>query len=227
MDRLSGALEAREFEVVRRGGYDPAQVDAFMARIAREAFELEKELAVAHGKIHGLERRVEESRDAEQAVGVAFLAAADAKHNLIEDASKRAEEILERARREAASLDEPRRQLEARERAAAALLAEVEQARASADAEADQLLAAARRQAERIVAEARSDALAAIEESRKEAEDWIQQTKAEHQRVVLMLRGLKAAVRDMLDGAARSSDPIRVVLAETAQPAPTSVELPT
>lgn len=227
MEPLSSATEAREFEIVRKGGYDQDQVDAFMVRVAQLALELEEQLNAAHSKIHSLERQIGETKGAEQSVGKAFIAAADAKHHLIEDAERRARDIVEKALSRADDLQAPRRELDARRRRVDEMLAEAERTRDAVDAEADGLLEAARRQADRIVSEARRDALAAIDESKKEAEDWVRQAHAEHQRVALMLRGLKAAVRDMLDTAAGEHEAIKVVLAEEVEAADTSVRLPT
>ena len=227
MQPLSSATEAREFEIVRKGGYEPEQVDRFMARVARAALELEEQLNAAHAKIHSLERQIGETKGAEKSVGKAFIAAADAKHHLIEDAERRARDIMEKALSRAEDLETPRRELEARRRRVDELLAEAERSREAVDTEADGLLEAARRQADRIVSEARRDALAAIDESKKEAEDWVRQAHAEHQRVALMLRGLKAAVREMLDSASVEHDAIKVVLAEEEVTADTSVRLPT
>ncbi len=255
MQPISSAVEAREFEMVRKGGYDPHEVDAFMERVVEAALEFEEQLTAAHSKIHALERQIEGTKDAEQAVGIAFLAAADAKHNLIEDAEKKAAEIIERARARAGHLEGPRRELEEQRARLESLRADLVESRATAEAEADEvrsaarleadrireeaeasrtatddeadrLLAAARRQAERIVTEARHDALAAIDESKREAEEWVQQARAEQQRVELMLRGLKAAVRDMLADATQRHEAIRVVLAEEDEETAERVRLP-
>ena len=226
METLSSAIETRVFDVVKRGGYDTGQVDRFLERAAAMALELEEQVTAAHAKVNGLERQIAGTKNAEHAVGVAYIAASEAKDRMIEDAEKRARTILQRAEAEAADLTTPRRELEAQRKEVDELLQRAEYARTRADAEAEQLLAAARKQAERIVAEARRDALAAIEESKLEADDWVQQARAEHQRVALMLRGLKAAVRDMLDEAAERNEAIGVVLTEEAPDKPASVKLP-
>lgn len=226
METLSSAVEARVFDTVKKGGYDLEQVDRFMARVAEEALSLERQVTAAHAKVRGLERHLEGTKETDEAVGAAFLAAADAKDRILEDAGRRAHELLARAEAEATDLDTPRRELEMQRQQVDELLARAEAARDRADEEADGLLVAARKQAERIVAEARRDALAAIEESKQEAEDWVQQVRAEHKRVALMLRGLKAAVREMLDDAAERNEAINVVLAEDVQEKPASVQLP-
>lgn len=227
MDTLSAAVESRVFDVVRKSGYDAAQVDRFMRRVAEAALEIEEELTANHAKIQGLERQLGLTKNAEAAVGVAFMAAAETKDRLMEDAERRAHEIVERARRDADDLSQPRRDLELKRREVNELAAHTELVKAKADDEADQLLGAARKQADRIVAEARRDALAAIEESKKEADDWLKQAQAEHQRVALMLRGLKAAVREMLDDAAEKNEAVGLVLGEETVAAQPSVRLPT
>lgn len=226
METLSSAVEARVFDSVKKGGYDLDQVDRFMARVADEALSLERQLTAAHAKIRGLERHLEGTKETDEAVGAAFLAAADAKDRILEDAERRATGILAQARAEASDLSTPRRALEIQQKEVDELLARAETARDRADEEADGLLAAARKQAERIVAEARRDALAAIEESKQEAEDWVEQVRAEHKRVALMLRGLKAAVREMLDDGAERNEAINVVLGEDTHVEPASVQLP-
>lgn len=223
MQPLSSAIEARNFDTTRKGGYDSDQVDGFLDRAAAASLELEEQLDATYARIHTLERQLGDTKEAEQAVGVAFLAAADAKQSLIEDGESKAAAILEQARLEASDLSAPQRELEARRKRVEELIADTEQARARVDDEADELLGAARRQAQRMVSEARRDALAVIEESKKEADDWVHQARAEHERVALMLRGLKAAVRDMLDDAVEQHGSIRVVLAEEQEVAPASV----
>ena len=226
MDTLSSAVEARAFDPVRKGGYDREQVDRFMARVAESALTLEEQLTASHAKIRGLERQLAETKSADRAVDVAIMAASDARDRLIEDAEKRAQAIMEKAKKEADGLLGPRRELEMERQAVDELLARAERTGRQADEEADRLLEAARTQAERIKAEARHDALAALEESKKEAQDWVQQAQAEHQRVALMLRGLKAAVRDMLDEAAEQNEAIKVVLDEDVPEDRASVRLP-
>jgi DivIVA domain-containing protein len=224
METLSAAIEAREFDRVKKGGYDEGQVDRFMARAAGEALALERKVATAHAKIQTLERYLGETRDMEDAVGAAFVAAADVKNRIIDEAERRAEEILDQARAEASDLSRPHAELEKRFREVDELMAGARAARREADEEAERLLDAARARAERVIAEARQDALTAMADTKKEAEDWIHRTRAEHQRVALMLRGLKAAVRDMLDEAAERSEAIGLVLGEDKPPA--SVRLP-
>ncbi len=226
MDTLSSAVEARVFDLVRKGGYDSDQVDRFMARVAESALALEEQLTASHAKIRGLERQLAETKSADRAVDVAFAAATDARDRLLEDAEKRAQAILEKAKREADDLSGPRQELELQRKEVDEHLARAERVGRQADQEADRLLEAARTQAERIEAEARRDALAALEESKKEAQDWVQQAQAEHQRVALMLRGLKAAVRDMLDEAAEQNEAIKVVLDEDVPEDRSSVRLP-
>ncbi len=226
MDTLSSAVEARVFDVVKKGGYDQDQVDRFMERVADAALALEETLTASHATIRSLERQVENSKSAERAIDVAFVAASETRDRLIEDAEHRAEAILESARARAHDLSAPHRELEAERKTVDELRARIERTRRDAVAEAASLVEAARAQAQLITADARRDALAALEESKKEANDWIEQAQAEHQRVTLMLRGLKAAVRDMLDDAAEQNDAIRVVLDEDVPEGEQSVRLP-
>ena len=226
MDTLSSAVEARVFDEVKKGGYDREQVDRFMARVAEAALGLEERLTASHAKVRSLERQLDGTKDADRVVDAALLAATDSRDRILDDAERRARGIIANAQREADELLAPRRELEVRQREVDELIARAERAARQADDEADRLLESARHQAERITAEARRDALAAIEESKREAEDWVHEARAEHQRVALMLRGLKAAVRDMLDEAVERNEAIKVVLAEDVVGDPTSVRLP-
>lgn len=227
MQPLSSAIEAREFETVRRGGYDADQVDEFMRHVTARALELEEQITAAHSKINALQRQIDGTKEAESAVGIAFLAAADAKHHLIEDAEKRATEIIDRARRESETIRAPDPEMLAMRSEAKKILEEAKRRYESADTEAEDLLRAARKQAERTVAEARRDAIAAIEESKRDAQEWLDEARNEHQRLSLMLRGLKSAVREMLEEAEDSRPPIRLVLEdEIAEVEPTGVQLP-
>jgi cell division septum initiation protein DivIVA len=176
--------------------------------------------------VRSLERLLDGTKDADRVVDAALLAATDSRDRILDEAERRAQGIIAKAQREADELLAPRRELEIRQREVDELIDRAERAARQADDEADRLLESARHQAERITAEARLDALAAIEESKREAEDWVHEARAEHQRVALMLRGLKAAVRDMLDEAVERNEAIKVVLAEDVVGDPTSVRLP-
>ena len=81
-----------------------------------------------------------ETKDADRAVGVAFLAAADAKDRLIEEAERRAKFIVDRAWLDAAELSVPRRELETERKEVDELRARAVQAKARVDEEADELL---------------------------------------------------------------------------------------
>ncbi|MDJ0791429.1 MAG: DivIVA domain-containing protein [Acidimicrobiia bacterium] len=151
MISASGA-EAHRFGRVRRNGYDPAEVDAVVARL----------IDTLHGheaKIETLEARLAEADASADAIRRTFIAAETTRDEIIAEARARAGEIEEDAEREAEE-----RLAEAR-RSAAGVIASAEAESAAMAELADRLdqeiakrrsevLGAAQEEAEAAVAEA-------------------------------------------------------------------------
>ncbi len=221
---LSDKLGESDFELVRRG-YDPIAVTSFLNKLAEQARRLEAELANANARVNALDRRLEERASSKHEVSAAFVAAADAKQALLEDAERQANRIIERARDQAARLSSPHEDVETSRLQVAELMLQAKRRLASAETEADEIIAAAKRQAENVTTRSRSDALAAIEGSKQEAQQLLADAENEYRRVSLMLRGLKSAVREMIDAGEAAHEEIRVVVADAAAPANDQVRL--
>ncbi len=241
MDTLSSAIRAKRFETTRRG-YTPGEVDAFLTELGEAVETLERALHDEMVRGNELQRKLGFPKEAEQAVQAAYVAAAEAKHQMIADAEAKAAEILGAAEREAARLlDEPRREAErARQSAENVLLqaqarldaaarealrieqeaeevlakaeAEAEVVRRRAEEEAADTIAAARREGDDILARARQDALATMSETQQEAEELLAATRAEHEELARRLLALKTAVADVLGRGREASEALRVVL---------------
>jgi len=219
MDKpLSDQLRESDFEVVRRG-YDPIAVASFLNKLSEQARQLEAALANANARVNALDRRLEERASNKNQVSAAFVAAADAKQALLEDAERQANRIIEKARDKASRLSGPHEDVEQSRLQVAELMLQAKRRLATAEAEAAEITEAAREQAESVTTRSRTDALAAIEGSKQEAEQLLADAENEYRRVSLMLRGLKSAVREMIRAGESSHEEIAVVLADTATPA--------
>lgn len=214
---LSDKLRESDFEVVRRG-YDPIAVSSFLTKLSEQARRLEAELANANARANALDRRLEERATNKQQVSAAFVAAADAKQALLEDAERQASRIIERAREQASRLSGPHEDVEQSRLQVAEMMLQAKRRLSNAEAEAAEIVEAAKLQAENVTTRSRTAALAAIEGSKQEAEQLLADAENEYRRVSLMLRGLKSAVREMIDEGERSHEAIAVVLADTTAP---------
>jgi len=216
MDKpLSDRLIEADFEQVRRG-YDPIAVTSFLSKLSETARKLEAELANANARFNALERRLKDSEANKSQVSAAFVAAADAKQALLADAERQANRILDRARDQAARLSGPHEDLEQTRREIADLMLQAKKRLSAAETEAAQLLEAAKAEADEITSRTRTNALSAVTESKAEAERMLADAKDEYRRVSLMLRGLKAAVRDIVARAEADHEEIRVALSDPA-----------
>jgi len=225
MDKpLSDRLVEADFEQVRRG-YDPIAVSSFLTKLSQRARQLETELANGNARYNALERRLNDSENNKSQVSAAFVAAADAKQALLEDAERQAGKILERARSQADRLSGPHEDVEQSRMEVADLMLQAKRRLNVAEAEASEIVAAARQQADEIIARTRNEALSAVTESKHEAERMLAEAENEYRRVSLMLRGLKSAVRDMIGEGEAQSEEIAVVLADTSSLADRAVPL--
>jgi cell division septum initiation protein DivIVA len=215
---LSDKLGETDFELVRRG-YDPIAVTSFLNKLSEQARQLEAEVANANARANGLDRRLDERDSNKHQVSAAFVAAADAKQALLEDAERQANRIIDRARDQASRLSGPHEDVEQSRLQVAELMLQAKRRVATAETESAEIIEAARRKAEDITTRTRTEALAAIEGSKQEAEHLLADAENEYRRVSLMLRGLKSAVREMIDSGEESHEEIAVVLADSGTPA--------
>jgi DivIVA domain-containing protein len=242
MEWVTTAIDSKEFETVRRG-YETAAVDAFLASLRTHATTLEDQLRLAHVKVASLEKKIAGVKEREAAAEAAYVAAAEAKQNLLNEAEARAAEIVRSAaagvrgdgedgedgegiRRDAERiLLQAKKQLKAveRERAKAGsdsgtIVREAqrraEELVAQAQAEAADRIAVATEEGRKIVTEARRVALATVAGSQSDAADLLTATRFEQNQIIEHLRALKEAVAEMLESGAKSSDRIRVILGD-------------
>jgi len=211
---LSNKLVGTDFDVVRRG-YDPIAVSAFLGKVSEQARKLETELATARARLHALEVQPESAAGEHRPESLAFSVAADAKKAMLDDAEKQANRIFDRARDKANQLSEPLEDVEQSRLKVADLMLQAKRRLDAADDEAEQVVRAARLEAEEMTARTRNDALSAVTASKREAESLLSEAQNEYRRISLMLRGLKSAVKDMLDEGGAESDAIRVVISDT------------
>ncbi len=246
MDTLASAIRGRDFEPSKRG-YNKRAVDEFLEDLADNVARLEESLRQETLRSVALQRRLETAGEAVDSVEAAYIAAADAKQRLLDEAVKRAEEIVlsaemqserilteprieaKRTRKEAGDiLLQAKARLESAENEARQLATtsagRIDEARADADRirdsavrEADAITSGAVADAEATLSGARTEVLAMVAASQTEAEELISATRAEHDAIVQSLRTLKAAVDDMLKRGAKGSEAIRVVLDEEAE----------
>lgn len=212
MDPLSSKITTRAFTTVKRG-YDPAEVDAHLRDVAARVASLEDELSRAHAKVVGLEKRVQGDRDADTVVQTAFLAAAEAKAKLLQEARARADEIIASAEaRAGAAVGDPGAAVTAARAEAERMLLEAQ--RHAEALEAD--IAGRRREAEAEIAAMVADARAAgghVDRAALEAiDDEIDEAREKLHRIVWLLRTLKEAVRDGIDLAETTVPELQVVL---------------
>ena len=232
MDDLAQRIATKTFELSRRG-YDTAEVDAFLAELDEAVAAMAESLRQERLHAADLQRRLAFHGEASDDVESAYLAAAEAKQKMLDEAEARAAELVRAAETEAERLlAAPRRELErAREDAEKLLLeanARLEAATAEADAarsDAAEIRRAAETEKADIIAEAERDAAAILDEARREALDVVNRSradidellaaaKAEHDGLVAHLNALKAAVADMLLRGAASSEALRLVITD-------------
>lgn len=216
MDSLSARITAQRFETLKRGGYDPDQVDAHLRDMARQVESLELDMGAAATKITTLEKRIQGSQDADTVVQTAFLAAAETKAKMLEDAERKASEIISQAEQRAgrATGEPPSDVAESRSKAQDILVNAEQQGLASRE-QADGVMGEAQREAARILETARRQAIITVTGSRTEAEEQTRTARAELEHVTDMLRTLKAAIMDGLDHAVEQSDELKLILDES------------
>ena len=216
MDSLSTRVASQEFPTAKRG-YDPAAVDAYLSSLGREISKLEGELSATRTKLVALEKRIKDNKDADTVVSTAFLAAAESKRKLLEDAEQRAAQMIADAEAAVANIKPPsNEELDGLRDEAEQILNRARRHLAESRDEANRMLLEAKEEADEILGEARRSALSAVRDGQSEMEGDVDAVRDELQRLVLMLRSLKAAVREGFDYAEAGSEQLRVVFGESA-----------
>lgn len=211
MESLSSRVGAAEFPLVKRG-YDPAAVDTFVTSVVKAAAALEEELAVAKAKASQLETKLRSKSDADTVVQTAFLAAAEAKSKLLQEAEARSAQIIAAAEARAAEIDAT---TAASGDGSAAMSAAREHA-ARIEAEATRLLQEAQHEAESILTTARSGARS-DGAANGEIAERIDEAREELHRIMWLLRTVKQAVHTGLEAAQAAAPEVRLVIEDEAE----------
>ena len=188
MDSLAESVERRSFDVGRRGD-GRAQGDAFVAAMAAASAILGEKRRDTLIYNRESERRRAGSREAEDSVESAYVAAAEAKQKLLSDAEERAALMLrdaeiqsarllaepraaaEQARRDAEGLLlQAQARLDAANEEAASVLAEAEAAKSEATRLGEIELATASEEAERMRTEAVAESTRMVDMARNESD---------------------------------------------------------
>jgi len=177
MDARPPENTPRRFDVTLRG-YDTRQVDEHVAQLEAKVTELHDRLRAAGIRTQALQKRLSAPQEAEEAIGAAYIAAAEAKHRLLEQAQLKADAIIEEANQHAqrlAGTDTARRITDA-------------------DAEAQRIVHEARAEADRLIARTRTEAFEAMAAAQREVETLLGRTRDDHAVLLAQLRDLKVAV---------------------------------
>lgn len=194
MDQLSTKLTSQSFTTIKKGGYDPDEVNEYLDRLSHDVARVEEQLAIERTRVGELEKRIKGDQDAETVVQTAFLAAADVKAKMLQDAETRAAEIISKAEQTAGggtgSIDAAAAAAARQE--AQSILTTAKQKLEESEQEAHRRIADANEQAEQILALARRRALTTVGNEGRDVEE----ARAELQRLVFMIRSLKSLISD-------------------------------
>ncbi|MDJ0961100.1 MAG: DivIVA domain-containing protein [Acidimicrobiia bacterium] len=210
MDSLASRVTGAEFPLVKRG-YDPDAVDSFIEGISTSIVALEEELSVAKAKAVKLEERLRSTSDADTVVQTAFLAAAEAKAKLLQEAEARGAEIVAAAEAKAAEIAADITTEDGSPDAARA----IEHARARAgeiEAQALALLDEARREAETLVSDAQRVAAGIAVDDDDPVVTRTDAAREELHRIMWLLKTVKQAVHTGLVAAQEEAPELELVL---------------
>lgn len=214
MQQLSTQLTSHSFSRIKRGGYDPSEVDAYLDDLSRAVGRLEEHIAIARTRIGEFEKRVKGDEDAETVVQTAFLAAAEVKSKMLSEAEDRAAEIVRNAQAAGATASSPDGEAEQVRLEAHTILTAAKQKLAESEVEAERRITAADAQADQILALARRRALTPVGDDRTSTEKQVEDAREELQRLVFMLRSLKSLIRDGFTQADAEDARLKAMLGE-------------
>lgn len=221
-----------DFPVLRKGGYDPASVEAHIADLQRH---LEQRIAAAEARYFNIEAELEEARKREEAVHLTFVAATKTKEDMLSAARSEANELIGTSKQQAESLlAEAKKEAfrlvsEARQTAQdATSAAEAEAANVAAEAEAaaEATRNAARREAIEMIDTVESDTaavMAAQEATIAEMRRKYEEEEAELAARVEVLRATAADLEARLKAIATGSlGHATTLVSDTPEPAATA-----
>lgn len=241
MQSLTDQILKKEFTRSRKG-LDTEEVTRFLDTLAESVSELEAELRREGVRANALERRVQAPQEAEGNLEAAFLAAAESRQHLLDEAQERAQTMITEARAEAALLVEvPKLEAERAQKESAAILLQAKERLETATREASSIEERAKTEATQLEAEsaergrrtveeadrraqetidaARHEAAIRIAAAQRESSDIKTTLEAEHVELVEKVRSLQAAVVGMIEhGAARSPALAAVLESKDSEP---------
>jgi len=238
MQSLSDQIREREFTRSRRG-FDPDEVTTFLQGLVAQVSELEADLRKEGVRANALERKIQAPHQAEGNVEAAFLAAAESKQHLLDEAQDRAEKMIAEARSEASRLVEvPKMEANRAQEESAAILLQAKERLESASREASSIEERARSESTQLEAESAERGRRAVEEADRRAQETIDAARheaairiaaaqressdirstleAEHVELVEKVRALQATVVGMIAHGAARSPVLAAVLDPTA-----------
>lgn len=239
MQTLTDQIRSKEFTRVRRG-FDTDEVTEFLGQLAVGISELESDLRKEGVRANALERKIHAPHKAEGNVEAAFLAAAESKQQLLDEAEMRAQEIITDARSEASRLVEiPKSESQRAQQESTAILLQATERLESAKREAASIEERAKsettqleaesaergrrtveeadRRAQETVDAARHEAAIRIAAAQRESSDIRSTLEAEHTELVEKVRSLQAAVVGMIEHGAAHSPALAAVLEPVEQ----------
>lgn len=241
MQSLTDQIQNKEFKHARKG-LDKTEVASFLENVAEQVAELEAALRREGVRANALERKLDIPLQAEDTVEAAFLAAAESKQHLLDEAQERVQKMITDARAEASKLvrvpkSEAKRartesaaillqaqeRLENASREAASIEERAEAATTQLEAESAErgrrAVEEADRRAQETIDAARHEAAIRIAAAQRESSDIRSTLEAEHAELVEKVRSLQAAVISMMEvGAARSPALAAVLDSEETEP---------
>lgn len=210
--KLWTEIEGAQFSLAVRG-YDRGEVDTFLDSTVSAVRELEDSNSALHAKVKKLQSELAVSRQTSSSIEHAFLEAVEKKQLMLEDAERRANEIMARAESHAANsagaaeVEALREQAKVMLEHASEMLGDAEREsamiRSKAAAEGEQAVAVIKSEAERMLAAAEGEAAAIVARAEQQ-----------HERLAAALRLLQDAVGEMLTTGAERHEVIKAVLTE-------------
>ncbi len=241
MQSLSDQIREREFTRSRKG-FDADEVTTFLDKLVAQVSELEASLRREGVRANALERKIQAPLQAGDNVEAAFLAAAESKQHLLDEAQDRADKMISEARSEASRLVEvPKSEAHRAQEESAAILLQAKERLESASREAASIEERARSETTQLEAESAERGRHAVEEADRRAQETIDAARheaairiaaaqressdirstleAEHVELVEKVRALQATVVGMIEhGAARSPSLAAVLYPTTGEP---------
>ena len=207
---LSTELTQHDFTTVKKGGYDPGVVDDYLEDASFQVARLEEQLKIARTRIAEFEKRIQGDEDAETVVQTAFLAAAEVKAKMLEEAEAKAAEIVAGAEITAGGSSD----VDGLRQEATEILMLAKTKLEDSEAEAQRRIDAAEQQADEILTMARRQALTPVGESQAGLDGQLNDAREELQRLVFMIRSLKSLVREGFSDAGTSDGRLKQMLDE-------------